>query len=62
MAVLWALCWIGRLGEAGAPGLSWLEDADAGDVSQLLQIGSLSDAWTYAQISPLMETMNMSTK
>lgn len=44
MTVLWALCWIGRLEEAGALGLSWPEDAAAAGVSQLPQTESLSGA------------------
>ncbi len=44
MTVLWALCRIGRLEEAGALGLSWPEDAAAAGVSQLLQTESLSGA------------------
>lgn len=44
MTVLWALCRNGRLGEAGALGASWPEDAAAADVSRLLQIASLFDA------------------
>lgn len=55
MTVLWALCWIGRLGETEALGLSWPEDAAAVDVSRLLQTASLSDAWTCGQTSQLRE-------
>lgn len=58
MTVLWALYWIGRLGETEALGLSWPEDAAVVDVSRLLQTASLSDAWTCGQTSQLREQLH----